>query len=68
MWSRPNENHAIIDTHILKWLKAQGVSNVPKATPTAKNYTRLEQEFLSRVPDGMTPAEFDLQIWKSYVK
>jgi thermostable 8-oxoguanine DNA glycosylase len=66
MWSRPNEQHAILDTHILKWMKEQGIENVPKSTPTGKNYARLEQEFLSRVPDGMTPAEFDLQIWKGY--
>jgi len=66
MWSRPHESHAILDTHILKWLKEQGIDNVPKSTPTGKNYARLEQEFLNRVPDGMTAAEFDLQIWKGY--
>lgn len=66
VWSRPNESHAILDTHILKWLKEQGIDNVPKSTPTGKNYARLEQEFLNRVPDGMTAAEFDLMIWKEY--
>jgi endonuclease III len=66
MWSRPDEAHAILDTHILKWLKEQGIDNVPKSTPTGKNYARLEQEFLDRVPDGMTAAEFDLKIWKKY--
>lgn len=67
MWSRPNEKHAILDTHILKWLKEQGVENVPKSTPgSKKQYQRLEQEFLNRVPVGKTAAEFDLEIWKGY--
>ena len=67
MWSRPNIQQAILDTHVLKWLKSQGVDNVPKSTPSrGSTYDRLEQEFLSRVPEGMTPAEFDLVIWRSY--
>ena len=67
MWSRPNIQQAILDTHVLKWLKSQGVDNVPKSTPSrGPTYDRLEQEFLSRVPEGMTPAEFDLVIWRSY--
>ncbi len=66
MWSRPGVRHAIIDTHILKWLKQQGVVKVPKATPTGKQYLRLEQEFLNRVPMDMSPAEFDLSIWKQF--
>ena len=67
MWSRPNVQKAILDTHILKWLKDQGVDRVPKSSPPrGATYDRLEQEFLQRVPEGMTPAEFDLQIWRSY--
>jgi endonuclease III len=67
MWSRPNIQKAILDTHILKWLRDQGVDRVPKSTPPrGSTYDRLEQEFLSRVPEGMTPADFDLQIWRSY--
>jgi len=66
MWSRPGESYAILDTHILKWLKEQGIENVPKATPTSKNYDRLEAEFLDLVPEDKSAAEFDLQIWKKY--
>ena len=69
MWSRPNVKKAILDTHILKWLNSQGVDRVPKfSPPRGATYDRLEQEFLKRVPKGMTPAQFDLQIWKKYAK
>ena len=63
----PDAKHAALDTHILKWLRAQGI-DCPKSTPTGKKYLELEQKFLSLVPDGLTPAEFDLQIWRSYAK
>ena len=69
MWSRPNESYAILDIHILKWLKDQGVKKVPKSTPPNRGrYSRLEHEFLKRVPKGMTPAKFDLMIWKEYAR
>ena len=64
MSSRENVQHATLDIHILRWLVEQGVECVPGQTPTGKTYARLEQEFLDRVPSGLTPAEFDLVIWK----
>jgi thermostable 8-oxoguanine DNA glycosylase len=66
MWSRPDEEYAILDTHILKWLKSKGIENVPKSTPTGKKYLTLEKTFLQLVPEGMAPAEFDLEIWREY--
>ena len=64
MSSREGVQHATLDIHILRWLAEQGVECVPGQTPTGKTYARLEQEFLDRVPTGLTPAEFDLAIWK----
>lgn len=63
--SRPNTNFAVLDTHILKFLRDKGY-DVPKSTPSGKRYLELEQLFLSLVPDGQTVAEFDLEIWKKY--
>jgi thermostable 8-oxoguanine DNA glycosylase len=60
-------NYAALDTHILKFLKSQGL-DVPKSTPSGKKYLELELEFLKLVPPNMTPAEFDLEIWKQYAK
>lgn len=62
--SRPNSWHAILDTHILKWLRLQGV-NAPKNTPQGKHYAEYEKIFLQFVRhSGQSVAEFDLNIWK----
>lgn len=65
--SRPEQNHAILDTHILKWMSAQGIADVPKNTPQGKWYHFFEKIFLTKVKEsGKTVAEFDLSIWKSF--
>jgi thermostable 8-oxoguanine DNA glycosylase len=58
----------VLDTHVLKWLREQGVADVPSTTPAGRKYAALEAEFLNRVPPGMTPAAFDLEVWKRYAK
>jgi thermostable 8-oxoguanine DNA glycosylase len=64
--SRPNQKVAVLDTHILKWLREQG-HNAPKATPSKKKYAVLEKIFLTEaLKREMLPADLDLQIWKSY--
>ncbi len=49
----------------LRYLKTQGVENVPKTTPSSKKeYDRLEKEFLKMADEAnKTVAEFDLEIW-----
>lgn len=64
--SRPNQQLAVLDTHILKWMDAQGY-DVPKSTPPKGRYAIIEKQFLTECAKaGKTPAEFDLEIWKSY--
>jgi thermostable 8-oxoguanine DNA glycosylase len=64
--SRKDAQFAVLDTHILKWLREQG-HDAPKATPTKKKYTVLEKIFLTEASKReMLPADLDLQIWKSY--
>jgi thermostable 8-oxoguanine DNA glycosylase len=69
--SRPNARVAVLDTHVLKYLKQNGVPNVPSSTPgSLGEYLRLEEAFLEiyeKVKDEYpTVAEFDLYIWKEY--
>jgi len=68
--SRRGKRHAVLDTHILKYLKAMGVENVPKNTPSSvKNYTRLENEFLAICDKNFkSPADMDLTVWVDTVK
>jgi thermostable 8-oxoguanine DNA glycosylase len=66
--SRPNQNIAVLDTHILKWLKFLGY-DAPKATPSKKNYGEVERWFLMEANNRkMTPANLDLQVWKEYAQ
>lgn len=69
MHSRPSQRLAAIDTHVLKHLAAQGYT-VPSATPPGGPlYRDLEQKFLALADAaGMTPADYDLQVWKSYAR
>ena len=65
--SRPNQQYAILDTHILKWLALNGVPAVPKDTPQGKWYYHYENIFLTFVKNsGLSVAEFDLNIWKNF--
>ena len=65
--SRPNARIACLDTHILRWLKNQGYSNVPDNTPSKTNmktYRELENIFIAEADKRkVTVAELDLKIW-----
>lgn len=64
--SRKNANCAGLDVHVLNFLRDKGY-NVPKQTPTRKNYLEIEKIFLKIVEDSkMSVAEYDLMIWKKY--
>ncbi len=64
--SRPNQQLAVLDTHILRWMRDQGI-DAPKATPSGKKYQQLEQLFLDIAQQkGISVAELDLHIWKQY--
>jgi len=67
--SRPNQQLAVLDTHILAYLRSRGVT-APKSTPSSRVvYLMLEQRFLSFVEEsGLSVAEFDLQLWKERTK
>ena len=60
----------ILDVHLLKWIKSLGYENAPKTTPSDKKiYKKWELVFLDYCKNNnKNPAEFDLEIWKSYAK
>jgi thermostable 8-oxoguanine DNA glycosylase len=63
--SRPQCECAVLDTHILAWMKSKGV-DVPPATPTGEKYLELEKTFLFMVKvcfPQMSIAQVDLLIW-----
>jgi hypothetical protein len=63
--TRPNERYIVLDTHILAYLREEGF-DTPKSTPTGNTYKNIENLALALVDSsGMTPADWDLSIWKS---
>ena len=69
MHSRPNQRLATLDTHILRWMRDQGIET-PKATPQSKKlYKELEDKFLTLCDKcAILPSQLDLEIWKQYSK
>jgi thermostable 8-oxoguanine DNA glycosylase len=66
--SREGQQYIPLDTHILKFLRDNGIENVPKSSPSSnKRYRELEAHALQFAKDrGMTPADFDLSVWRKY--
>lgn len=64
--SRSDAKVAVIDTHVLKYLKSRR-HRVPKTIPVGAEYLRLERLMLRYArASGMTMADFDLAVWKHY--
>jgi len=65
--TREGCDYAVLDTHILAWLRTHGVEDAPKTTPTDKKvYKTLEKKFryLSRlIYPFLSDAQIDLLIW-----
>lgn len=73
--TRPDCQCAVLDTHILKWLRENQESDafkngVPQSTPTnVKQYLALEKQFLflARINfPFMSIADIDLTLWMKY--
>jgi hypothetical protein len=65
--TRAGARVAVLDTHLLKWLRRRGLPDVPPHTPgSRKRYLELESRAIraiGRAFPGMTLAEADLHIW-----
>jgi hypothetical protein len=63
IWTRPQAEHAALDTHVLKWLRYQG-HTAPKSTPSGVEYERLEKIFIDAAKArSMTARQLDSAIW-----
>lgn len=63
LWTRPEAEHAALDTHVLKWLRYLG-HNAPMSTPSGEKYAELERVFIAAAKArGMTARELDSAIW-----
>ncbi len=66
--SREDYNVPVLDTHVLKFLKAQGIKDVPASTPQdEKVYNFFADQFVQIAKQvNMSVADLDLQVWKKY--
>lgn len=65
--TRENQKIAALDTHILHYMRDQGI-DTPKVTPgKGAKYRELENKFVELAEaSGMSVADFDLKIWRQY--
>jgi thermostable 8-oxoguanine DNA glycosylase len=67
--SRKDYIGAVLDTHLLKFIRAQGYIDAPKSTPPPSKYAKWQKIFLdlcAKLFPDKTIAEVDLEIWKSF--
>ncbi len=64
VWTRPEARYAVLDTHILRWMRQRGVWT-PDRSPRYRNtYERLESIFIKHADSlGLTPRQLDWKIW-----
>ena len=68
--SRPQCECAVLDTHILAWMRSKGV-DAPPSTPSGEKYLFLERVFLNLAQSEfpyMSIAQIDLLIWMKQSK
>ncbi len=67
--SRPNQEYAILDTHILRHMRDDLNIATPKTTPTnPKVYYALEAKLLEVVrASDKSYADYDLEVWSKRV-
>jgi thermostable 8-oxoguanine DNA glycosylase len=65
--TRKEHRSSCLDTHVLSYLRDMG-HKVPKGSPQSKKkYLEIQDIFLSICDEKkVSPAEFDLQIWREY--
>lgn len=69
LYTRPDQEMIPLDTHVLKWLRANGYDAPKSSPPPGKKYRELELAFLREgKARGLTAKEWDTQVWQQYAK
>jgi hypothetical protein len=65
--SRKGQEFAVIDTHMLKEMRALNMTTL-RTTPAGKKYSELEKKLVTHLKkNGIEDfAEYDLNVWKKY--
>lgn len=66
-YTRPDQQYAVLDTHILRFMREKLYIDTPKSTPTGNKYKQLENKFLEYAKTtGKSIPVLDLEIWTAY--
>jgi thermostable 8-oxoguanine DNA glycosylase len=65
LYTRPGARVAVLDTHLLAWMRERGLKRVPRHTPqNARRYRELEEAFLRLCDaEGVSPHAMDDRVW-----
>lgn len=67
--SRQGTEVAVLDRHILRWMREVMGLSTPKATPTGSKYRQLEEAFIKEAKRRQRDlADLDLEIWRHYAE
>jgi len=65
--SRENQNIAVLDTHVLRFMRDQGLTEQKGTPPKGPKYAALEKVFIDLAKKAnMSIADYDLHIWRTY--
>lgn len=65
--TRPDQQIAVLDTHVLRHLRDKGLSTQVGTPPSGAKYDLLESAFIGLAKAAnMSIADYDLHIWRTY--
>ena len=66
--TRPKVRVAVLDVHILRFMREELGLIVPRSTPSGNKYLEIEKQFLAHCNDNEIEdiAPFDLALWERY--
>lgn len=65
--TRPDQKIAVLDTHVLHYLRDKGLTTQKVTPPAGKKYSELEAMIIAEAKSSkMSLPDFDLHIWKTY--
>lgn len=68
-YARDESGHAVLDTHVLRFLRECGVDAPEGTPPVGEEYERLAREFTSRAHAAdLTTQELDNFVWRYYAR
>lgn len=65
--TRKNQNIAVLDTHVLRYMRDNGLTTQVGTPPAGPKYAAIETIFIAEAKKAnMSIADFDLHIWRTY--